>query len=280
MPPSSVQRTQGRMNREKWWRQTKRHTQVCRCTQKNDPQSIRSSICDCTTSHPPPHPQKTNNPPKPKIKHRIESPHKFNKKASEVWRLCLKRRVQSIHSIHFYDRNTQEDWTNMDTGIRVKVHRYTYRYHHYNNKRRYASTYTGKDFGCSDNKCPLSSPVSRMWTGLYAKSVVTSAGAGHALVSLQPIVHLLHMGAVATVTRLKTQVHDVVIVYPPFESYIGAEAQWLPNYTQATAWKSFWRKLLRKTWWFLCFHFQLLPLLYQCLSRGYVWVVTPIVCSG
>lgn len=120
----------------------------------------------------------------------------------------------------------------MDTVIRVKVHRYTYRYHHYNNKWRYASTYTGKDFGCSDNKCPLPSPVSRLWMGLHAKSVVTSAGAGHALVSLQPIMHLLHTGVVAAVTRLKTQVHDVVIVYPPFQSYIGAEAQWLPNYTQ------------------------------------------------
>lgn len=52
--------------------------------------------------------------------------------------------------------------------------------------------------------------------GLHAKSVVTSAGAGHALVSLQPIMHLLHTGVVAAVARLKTQVHDVVIVYPPF----------------------------------------------------------------
>lgn len=223
----------------------KTHTSAQMHTKKMTPKALDLLFVTVLlhTPHLTPPPPKKNNPPKPKIKHRIESPHKFNKKASEVWRLCLKRRVQSTHSIHFYDRNTQEDWTNMDTGIRVKVHRYTYQYHHYNNKRRYASTYTGKDFGCSDNKCPLSSPVSRMWTGLYAKSVVTSAGAGHALVSLQPIVHLLHMGAVAAVTRLKTQVHDVVIVYPPFESYIGAEAQWLPNYTQATAWKSFWRKL-------------------------------------
>lgn len=79
---------------------------------KDNPQSIRSSICDCTTPHLPPHPQKTNNPPKPKIKHRIESPRKFNKKASEVWRLCLKRRVQSLYPQHMTGthRRTEQIW--------------------------------------------------------------------------------------------------------------------------------------------------------------------------